>query len=1312
MQRTNGTGDLLPHDGNRFRRHATEAIVIHTNDQVNDKLQQATAAAVNQSQAELARLNQRLASVLAQMSKTADFAIKQQVEGAEGEIAQRLADLLASKRQQLLDLIKRQKAALGTFNIVLFGRTGAGKSSLITAFTRTDGSAVSQGESDWTTEVEPLAWHACRIYDTPGINGWGRRNCRDDLEARARQAVEVADFVLVCFDSQSQQADEFAKFAAWVNQYRKPVIAVLNPRNAVWRQPCRVGTGTGRANLSRAVSEHATNIRDELARLGLSSVPVVAISSKRAVFARASLPYKGPDLETLVKHREEYGCEKLEVWSNYGRLEDLLILAIAEGAVELRLGALNDQLRGVFTGLLRSITQVRDEALAAAEAIERTLLEPMLRLVGYPSTEAPERRERLVVDGVDLLELLEQHRGGQFQAPSEGQYAEQVVLRLDTAIRSLRETSLRQADDCIHEAFERGETHKETDVRDRCFNEAHITQEIQAVYDDALAFLQASARLALNDAKLDLALRIQSCAIDGSAGDGWKYSAWAIKGGGVLAGAVGALGGLAAANFWNPLGWGAGAAAVAILAGGVAATLLGWGGGAARKEAERVRLESRRRTAAALHEQIYDAYARIKNDVLTHAAKVLLQATESLLLPPVRNALSLRRVAKSCARVQAILTEQLQSLESTRDAQSLVWEVARQRERHEFPQQANAAALYWLGEDWIDDSEGLTSAQGSVNAGRTRAYDLGFFDALFFGMRGFLGRFVQDVTFEAAKTWLAESMQLAAQDPPGKRALKPLVDLASEGKPRIHLVGDYNTGKSSFIKRLLLDAGLPVPSNLKVAAKPMTDTVHAYDWNGVLLVDSPGFQSSHETHTHQAWDALANASAVIFLLQPNLILGDDLPLRTVIHGDSARGIVDKQDSTYFIVNRSDELGVDPELSPELYAQLVERKRVELRQALASRAIHSSDDRIFFMASDPYGLVGDRVDADAMAFDPYRAWDGFRPFMEALRAVRQDLLASGPARSILQGGVYRLWQHALSIQRDIDQQRRQIEELEQLRHIVEQCVAEGDQIGSRYLLTLQTLAHEQAQDLKQALLAEQDPARLKIRAEQLQSWWEDPELKVRLDHWQQEFSEALEGWQRKSNERIARRVGSVAFRQAFPGAQQGPGGFNDAKGKGWVFEVFDKVGRSMSGATRDVVYGIGKSLGFKFRPWGAVNLAKTLTKVGAVMGVVGVAADVAFIFIEEKRQGDREKARQNLAKFLDRSEQELIVSVSQGSDDNPGLFQGKNDLVASLTAFDGELANEQTALKQKAAAAEEQVEAYRAQCDKALALLGKKGDELE
>ena len=64
-----------------------------------------------------------------------------------------------------------------------------GKSTLLSAFGELDGAAVSPGESDWTTSVESILWRGCRLYDTPGMNGWGGRKSRDELEAAARKAV-------------------------------------------------------------------------------------------------------------------------------------------------------------------------------------------------------------------------------------------------------------------------------------------------------------------------------------------------------------------------------------------------------------------------------------------------------------------------------------------------------------------------------------------------------------------------------------------------------------------------------------------------------------------------------------------------------------------------------------------------------------------------------------------------------------------------------------------------------------------------------------------------------------------------------------------------------------------------------------------------------------------------------------------------------------------------------------------------------------------------------------------------------------------
>ena len=207
---------------------------------------------------------------------------------------------MASDLREALDDNRR---AHSTFNIVFLGRTGAGKSTLLSALGGLDGELVSDGRSDFTTDVRPLDWQGCRLYDTPGINGWGRTRSRQDLEDAARQAVEIADVVLLCFDSQSQQASEFSKVADWVRAYRKPVIAVLNMRAPLWRHPARLPLLASRQKLSRTAQQHIENITDELMGIGLTSVPVVAIHSKRALFARATVPYRGALAAELESER-------------------------------------------------------------------------------------------------------------------------------------------------------------------------------------------------------------------------------------------------------------------------------------------------------------------------------------------------------------------------------------------------------------------------------------------------------------------------------------------------------------------------------------------------------------------------------------------------------------------------------------------------------------------------------------------------------------------------------------------------------------------------------------------------------------------------------------------------------------------------------------------------------------------------------------------------------------------------------------------------------------------------------------------------
>ncbi|MFD7736634.1 GTPase, partial [Kitasatospora phosalacinea] len=413
---------------------------------------------------------------------------------------------------ELIELTGRRLGALDTFNLVLFGRTGAGKSSLREALTRGDGESISPlGESDWTTGTIAQRWRGCQVVDTPGIAGWGRTTTRTELEESAREALVLADVVILCFDSQSQQAAEFAKVAEWIAAYGKPVVAVLNNRNPLWRFPTRVPAAQARRTLSRAVAEHAQNITDELARIGLHHVPVVALQTKRAVFARAVLPYLGPDGRTLHLHRAEAGSpEALLDWSNLPALERLLGRALGRDAVGLRLGALVRQIGGAYARAQERLREeVEEPARFYAEQTELTV-ERMLTVLGAPATvladgapggpdgsDGPTAAEERLVAALAELERL---RGGRFQAPPLGEaarYGEHLVL---AALAPEREAARRRAEQVIDRAMETGEVVGPEAFAARVFDPESTENALREAVEEVAAHLQRRIGLVVADA--------------------------------------------------------------------------------------------------------------------------------------------------------------------------------------------------------------------------------------------------------------------------------------------------------------------------------------------------------------------------------------------------------------------------------------------------------------------------------------------------------------------------------------------------------------------------------------------------------------------------------------------------------------------------------------------------------------------------------------------------------------------------------------------------------------------------------------------
>ncbi|MET9566300.1 GTPase domain-containing protein [Streptomyces tauricus] len=215
---------------------------------------------------------------------------------------------------------------------------------------------------------------------------------------------------------------------------------------------------------------------------------------------------------------------------------------------------------------------------------------------------------------------------------------------------------------------------------------------------------------------------------------------------------------------------------------------------------------------------------------------------------------------------------------------------------------------------------------------------------------------------------------------------------------RVTVYGPYDAGKSSLVKRLLVEDGTAVPSWLTIGARPETFVVGREISAGLEYADTPGISAGHPEHEAAADNALGVTDALLVVLPPQLATTGVEHIRAVATGSlfgPKASLLYPAGALLLAVGRMDEAGIDPQDNPDAYRRLCARKRDELAALLARGAddgLPSDDVPVHLVAADPYGLG---------VFDgPTGDWDGIaglRADLAVLVDRRPELRAAAEVR---------------------------------------------------------------------------------------------------------------------------------------------------------------------------------------------------------------------------------------------------------------------------------------------------------------------------
>ena len=446
-----------------------------------------------------------------------------------------------------------------------------------------------------------------------------------------------------------------------------------------------------------------------------------------------------------------------------------------------------------------------------------------------------------------------------------------------------------------------------------------------------------------------------------------------------------------------------------------------------------------------------------------------------------------------------------------------------------------------------------------------------------------------------------------------------------DGVLSVAFIGQYSAGKSTIISALTGNR------DIKIDADIATDKTTSYDWNGIKIIDTPGLFTDRQDHDEITYDAINKSDLLVFCL--TYMLFDSTTVENFKKLAYEKGYRWK---IMLVVNKmSDEAGDE--------AEKIANYRQSLVEALKPYSL--DEFPVCFIDAKDYCEGLDEDDDFLCEISRFETFTGeLNNFVSSKGSLAKF---DTPVRMALSA----VNEAQVNLTRNSGEDSTYFEILNRLtRKVNQQRDRQQTKVDSIALQMSSEIAREGSM-LARKVGSNEDFEKLHQQAEfKIQKYYEQAggEIQTVVDtvakNIQQDFAEILQGdlvkhfvasFDRKQNisaqninadldlanlkiqisnlKQIGEKVGVSIQQLAVTGAR-------NATQKGFFYSATNVAG----GNLHKTVYGVGKFFGFKFKPWGAVNMAKNIGNVAKCVGPALAVAGVALEVMDMMKQREIEQ----------------------------------------------------------------------------------------